>query len=89
MHSWHLLILVLCRKKCVCNIPTVTIRDSTERPETVWCGSNIVSGLNTDQIIQSYEQMKNTQRKWEIPQGYDKENVSDTVLNILLSNRDF
>jgi UDP-N-acetylglucosamine 2-epimerase (non-hydrolysing) len=74
---------------CLFNIPTVTIRDSTERPETVWCGSNIVSGLNTDQIIQSYEQMKNTQRKWEIPQGYDKENVSDTVLNILLSNRDF
>lgn len=74
---------------CLFNIPTVTIRDSTERPETVWCGSNIVSGLNTDQIIQSYELMKNTQRKWEIPQGYDKENVSDTVLNILLSNRDF
>jgi len=74
---------------CLFNIPTVTIRDSTERPETVWCGSNIVSGLNTDQIILSYEQMKNTQREWEIPQGYDKENVSDTVLNILLSNRDF
>jgi UDP-N-acetylglucosamine 2-epimerase (non-hydrolysing) len=74
---------------CLFHIPTVTIRDTTERPETVWCGSNIVSGLNTDQILLSYKIMKSVKRNWEIPQGYNKDNVSDTVINILLSNRDF
>lgn len=73
---------------CLFHIPTVTIRDTTERPETVWCGSNIVSGLNKKEILLCYERMKTTQRDWEIPQGYNKENVSDTVINILCSNRE-
>lgn len=73
---------------CLFNIPTITIRDTTERPETVWCGSNVVSGLNTDQILLCYEKMKSNMNRWEIPQGYDKDNVSDTVINIILSNRE-
>lgn len=73
---------------CLFHVPTLTIRDTTERPETVWCGSNIVSGLNTDQILTCFEQIKAVSRNWEIPQGYDKTNVSDVVINILLSNRD-
>jgi UDP-N-acetylglucosamine 2-epimerase (non-hydrolysing) len=74
---------------CLFQIPTITIRDTTERPETVWCGSNIVSGLNKDQILLCYKKMKSNDRNWEIPAGYEKNNVSDTVINILLSNRDF
>ena len=71
---------------CIFNIPTVTIRDTTERPETIWCGSNIISGLNKDQILNCYEQMKINSRNWKIPEEYDRNNVSDTVVNILLSN---
>lgn len=74
---------------CLFKIPTITIRDTTERPETVWCGSNIISGLNTNQILSCYKQMKNISTNWNIPQGYDVDNVSDIVINILLSNRDF
>lgn len=66
--------------------PTVTIRATTERPETVWCGSNIVSGLNTDSILYCYNQMENVERKWKRPEEYVRLNVSDTVVNILLSN---
>jgi UDP-N-acetylglucosamine 2-epimerase (non-hydrolysing) len=73
---------------CLFKIPTVTIRDTTERPETVWCGSNIVSGLNKNQIMLNYQQMKESTRTWQIPAEYDKDNVSDTVINILLSNRE-
>lgn len=73
---------------CLFKIPTITIRDTTERPETVWCGSNIVSGLNTDQILLCYKKMKNNLPDWKIPQGYDEDTVSDTVINIILSNRE-
>lgn len=71
---------------CLMYKPTVTIRATTERPETVWCGSNIVSGLNTDSILYCYNQMKNVERKWKRPEEYVRLNVSDTVVNILLSN---
>ena len=73
---------------CLFNIPTVTIRDTTERPETVSCGSNIISGLNKKNIILCYEKMKQENLSWDIPVEYQKMNVSDTVINILLSNRE-
>lgn len=71
---------------CLFKIPTVTIRDTTERPETVWCGSNIVSGLNKNNIIASFNRMKLINRNWKIPEEYDQTNVSDVVVNILLAN---
>lgn len=73
---------------CLFQIPTITVRDTTERPETVWCGSNIVSGLDKDKILMCYNSMKHARRDWKIPEGYNKENVSDTVINILCSNRE-
>ena len=71
---------------CLFKIPTVTIRDTTERPETVWCGSNIVTGLEKDNILAGYNRMKQITRNWKIPVEYDQDNVSDIVVNILLSN---
>jgi UDP-N-acetylglucosamine 2-epimerase (non-hydrolysing) len=72
---------------CIFNIPTITIRDSTERPETVWCGSNIISGLNVDSILRCYNFIiDNKPNNWNVPEEYIKKNVSQTVLNILLSN---
>lgn len=72
---------------CLFGIPTVTIRKTTERPETVWCGSNIVSGLNTADILRCYKQSMEISRQWEIPVEYNKNNVSDTVVSILLGNQ--
>ena len=73
---------------CLFGIPTITIRDTTERPETVWCGSNIVSGLKKENIISCYKNAKTIDRDWNIPVEYNRKNVSDTVINILLSNRE-
>jgi UDP-N-acetylglucosamine 2-epimerase (non-hydrolysing) len=73
---------------CLFNIPTVTIRDTTERPETVSCGSNIISGLQKENIILCYNKMKHHNLVWDIPAEYQKTNVSDIVINILLSNRE-
>jgi UDP-N-acetylglucosamine 2-epimerase (non-hydrolysing) len=71
---------------CLFGIPTVTIRDTTERPETVWCGSNIISGLEENDIIECFNIMKNVNRNWNIPTEYARSNVSDTVINILMSH---
>ena len=71
---------------CLFKIPTVTIRDTTERPETVWCGSNVISGLDKDNIVACFNRMKSANRNWKVPEEYDQNNVSDVVVNILLSN---
>lgn len=70
---------------CLFGVPTVTIRNSTERPETVWCGSNVVSGLETENIIACYERMNSFNGTWDSPIEYKRTDVSDTIINILMS----
>lgn len=71
---------------CLFGRPTVTIRQTTERPETVWCGSNIISGLETEKIVESFNRAKQINNNWQPPEEYTRTNVSDTIINILLSN---
>lgn len=68
---------------CILGIPTVTIRNTTERPETIWCGSNTIAGLKSENILNSIEIMFSNNKGWEIPDGYSTKNVSDIILNII------
>lgn len=70
---------------CIFRIPTITVRNTTERPETVWCGSNTVSGLEVDAILGCYNLAKDAACDWIPPVEYLKTDVSNTVVNILLS----
>lgn len=71
---------------CLFHKPTITIRNTTERPETVACGSNLVAGLDHDHVIHCVEQALHMQ-DWLVPQEYLQTNVSDVVVNQLLSHR--
>lgn len=68
---------------CIFGIPTITIRETTERPETVWCGSNIVSGLSRDRIIGCFDHLYDSNLTWKIPEEYLRSDVSNTIINIL------
>ncbi|WP_144701085.1 non-hydrolyzing UDP-N-acetylglucosamine 2-epimerase [Fictibacillus phosphorivorans] len=69
---------------CLFQVPTVTMRSSTERPETVECGSNCVSGVSAKQILSSVKVMTHKEKQWSIPEGYDDLNVSDRVVKFIL-----
>lgn len=69
---------------CIFRIANVTIRDVTERPETVECGSNMLSGADPDMILQCVRTVLNQKREWTVPREYLVENVSDTVVKIVL-----
>lgn len=69
---------------CIFKIPTVTMRDSTERPETVECGSNIISGPDAEKILRCSEIMMEGSREWKCPAGYLDKNVSDRVVKFIL-----
>ncbi len=65
-------------------VPNVTIRDVTERPETIECGSNILSGADPEQVLECVRVVLSRKGTWTAPGEYLVENVSDTVINILL-----
>lgn len=71
---------------CLFQKPTLTIRHSTERPETVWCGSNIVTGLDSNRIVNVFETALTMPMNWALPEGYAATNVSARVVNVLMSN---
>jgi UDP-N-acetylglucosamine 2-epimerase (non-hydrolysing) len=65
-------------------IPNVTIRDVTERPETLECGSNILSGAETDSILRAVELAISQPANWSAPKEYLSGNVAQTVSKIVL-----
>ena len=65
-------------------IPTATIRDVTERPETIECGSNILCGTETQSIIRCVKTVLALKKDWTAPWEYLRENVSEIVIRILM-----
>lgn len=69
------------------NVPTVTIRNTTERPETVECGSNMLSGTASAQnILKVTQVMLSRNKDWVSPYAKDTK-VSEKVLKFILSNK--
>jgi UDP-N-acetylglucosamine 2-epimerase (non-hydrolysing) len=54
---------------CILGIPCVTLRDNTERPETLEVGANILAGASPDKIFRSTGLMLNKECKWSNPFG--------------------
>jgi UDP-N-acetylglucosamine 2-epimerase (non-hydrolysing) len=70
-------------------IPNVTLRDVTERPETIEAGSNILSGADPDTILRSVQMAVSQPANWVAPREYTAEAVSYTVLKIVLGYTSF
>jgi UDP-N-acetylglucosamine 2-epimerase (non-hydrolysing) len=68
---------------CILKVPTVTIRDVTERPETIECGSNILSGAEPDSLLQCVRCVVGAEKQWITPPEYLNSQVSETVLKIV------
>jgi len=65
-------------------VPNVTLRDVTERPETLECGSNILSGSNPDQILLCVATVLSRPADWTPPIEYLAKDVSRTVIKLLM-----
>lgn len=65
-------------------VPNVTVRDVTERPETIESGSNILSGAEPDAICRAVELAVSQTAQWEPPAEYLMPNVSQVVSKIVL-----
>jgi len=57
---------------CVLQVPCVTLRYNTERPETLEVGSNVLAGTEPQEIVSKAVQMLNMKRDWANPFGDGK-----------------
>ncbi|HEX4278977.1 MAG TPA: UDP-N-acetylglucosamine 2-epimerase (non-hydrolyzing) [Bryobacteraceae bacterium] len=72
---------------CIFGVPNVTIRDVTERPETLDCGSNILSGANPGEVVRAVSMVTAQSCDWKPPEEYLAPAVAETVCRIVLGYR--
>lgn len=54
---------------CILGVPCVTLRTSTERPETVSVGANVIAGREPSGILRAAEKMLSSRKRWKNPFG--------------------
>jgi UDP-N-acetylglucosamine 2-epimerase (non-hydrolysing) len=54
---------------CIMSVPCVTMRTTTERPETIQAGSNILAGISPESILKSAKEMLAESKIWKSPFG--------------------
>ena len=57
---------------CILKVPCVTLRENTERPETLRVGSNMLAGTDPEKILEMAIAMSKTKPIWENPFGDGK-----------------
>jgi UDP-N-acetylglucosamine 2-epimerase (non-hydrolysing) len=72
-------------ESCLLGVPNVTLRDVTERPETMECGSNVLAGSDPAWISRLVKIVTSISPAWVPPTEYQRGNVAATVTRILLS----
>jgi UDP-N-acetylglucosamine 2-epimerase (non-hydrolysing) len=66
---------------CILKVPCVTLRENTERPETVDVGANVIAGTDPEKIVQLARMMVERKRDWANPYGDGKS--AERILDIL------
>ena len=71
---------------CVLKVRCVTLRDNTERPETLEVGSNILAGTDPDKIVKCARTMLERKPRWKNPFGDGK--AGERIVKILKAKCD-
>ena len=66
---------------CILGVPCVTLRDNTERPETLDVGANVLAGVSSERIVKGALQMMEAKAGWKNPfgDGY----IGDRIIRII------
>lgn len=72
---------------CIFGVPNVTIRDVTERPETVECGSNILAGTAPQAVERAVWLATRGAPTWHPPAEYLETSVAETTCRIVTNYR--
>lgn len=67
-------------ESCILKVPCVTLRENTERPETVEVGANYIAGVEPENILKGTRTMISREADWENPFGT---NPSQQIIDIV------
>lgn len=70
---------------CILKVPCVTLRDNTERPETLEIGSNILAGTKAESILSKTKEMMNRQTLRKFDQQTFKKSLTKNVAHASLN----
>jgi UDP-N-acetylglucosamine 2-epimerase (non-hydrolysing) len=59
-------------ESCILQVPCVTLRENTERPETIDVGANVLAGCDAERIIDATDRMLSVEKTWQNPYGDGK-----------------
>lgn len=67
---------------CILRVPCITLRENTERPETVAVGANVLVGSSVERTLAAYDRALTTERSWRNPfgDGTTARQIVDTLL---------
>ncbi|MFC2027909.1 non-hydrolyzing UDP-N-acetylglucosamine 2-epimerase [Chloroflexota bacterium] len=72
-------------ESCILGVPCVTLRQNTERPETIETGANYIAGTEPESILKGTQIMLNKASDWSNPFGKNaSQKIIDIVENTLL-----
>lgn len=71
---------------CILQTPSLTLRENTERPETIEVGASILVGHDKEKIISSTEKMISINKNWKNPFGDG--NTSIRIINSITVNNE-
>ena len=71
-------------ESCILSVPCVTLRDNTERPETLEVGANVLAGSAPDRILECTRVMLNRETGWKNPFGDGK--AAERIVRIVLGD---
>jgi len=68
---------------CILDVPCVTLRDNTERPETIKVGANILAGTEVNNILECTKTKMENNSNWGNPFGDGKS--GESIINIIFN----
>jgi UDP-N-acetylglucosamine 2-epimerase (non-hydrolysing) len=72
-------------ESAILKFPAVTLRSSMERMEALEVGSIIMTGLDTSNLLRAIDITLSSNLQSESPEGYSRENFSESVVRFLIS----
>jgi len=66
---------------CILGTPCITLRDNTERPETIEVGANVLAGTNTAVILNCVNEAIHSTKTWINPFGEGK--AGEQIVSII------
>jgi UDP-N-acetylglucosamine 2-epimerase (non-hydrolysing) len=72
-------------ESCILGVPCVTLRENTERPETIEAGANALAGYRHEDIVRRAGDMLNKNNGWQNPfgDGHAGERIIDITIKAL------